>query len=157
MAEIAIYVPDSVIIEALEKAIQALIERYDELGMRASGQWADELEADVVAGRGVIMGMPYTEQLVQGRAPGRMPPVDPIQKWVEAKLNVGADRSRGIAFAVARKIGQEGTTWYKQGGSDLVEVLQDPKVLEVFYEIVGDHLRVQITDILRRDLNDLRQ
>lgn len=152
---IDIQIPDRVILEALEKVLDLLVERYDELGMRATGDWAKELEAVSVAGRGVIMGLPYTEQLVQGRAPGKMPPIDPLQKWVETKLKVGPDKSRGVAFAVARKIGREGTSWYQQGGSDLVELLDDPSVVEMFYTIVGQYVTATISEILIRDLKEL--
>lgn len=46
----------------------------------------------------------------EGRGPNkRMPPIRVIQPWVERKLGVPAPASRGVAFAIARKIAREGT------------------------------------------------
>lgn len=155
MDVIDIDIPRHVIAEALQKAIEALIQRYEGLGMKATGEWIESLEGVVEPMKGIIRGAKYTEQLVQGRAPGRMPPVDPLQKWVESKLGKSGKEARGIAFAVARKIGQEGTTWYKKGGSDLVEVLQDPEIVRMFYSIVGEHLRVDINRVLVREFRTI--
>ena len=45
-----------------------------------------------------------------GRRPGqRQPPLDPLQDWAEAKLGVPPEESRGVAYAIARKIAVEGT------------------------------------------------
>lgn len=38
-----------------------------------------------------------------------MPPVAPIQIWVQEKLGIGGKEGRGIAFAIARKISKVGT------------------------------------------------
>lgn len=53
----------------------------------------------------IVYGLPVEE----GRRPGKMPPIAPIELWVIRKLGiVGAD-SRGVAYLVARKIGRSGT------------------------------------------------
>jgi hypothetical protein len=48
--------------------------------------------------------------LEYGRRPGKMPPVEPLQKW--AMLH-GMDRSAG--YLIARKIAQRGTQKYQKG------------------------------------------
>lgn len=148
-------IPESVIIDALNKANDALIQKYDELGMRATGEWAEGLEARTHTNGGEIWGMPYTEQLVFGREPGKRPPIAPLEKWVSAKFGMSGRQATSMAFAVANKIAKEGTTWYQQGGSDLLEVLDDPSVVDTFYHEIGSYLTVQVTDELTRSLKEL--
>lgn len=45
----------------------------------------------------------------EGRDPGTRPPLHEIQPWVELKLGVSPEESRGVAYVVARKIGKTGT------------------------------------------------
>ena len=44
-----------------------------------------------------------------GRKPGKMPPVDAIQYWVERKGLAQGEDSRQVAFLIARAIGRRGT------------------------------------------------
>ena len=98
-----------------------LIPKFRDLGMPSSGEWEDNIEA-----RGnEVWGRKYTEQLVNGREPGSMPPVQAIENWLQAKFGV-TDRNR--AWAIAVKIKNEGTSWYPNG-SDLLEVLQSQEVV----------------------------
>lgn len=147
-------VPPEVIEQSLNRVIEILIRKYDELGMRATGEWADELEGRTAINRGSIWGMPYTEQLVQGRAPGKRPPIAPLERWAQAKFGLSGQQARSTAFAVANKIAESGTTWYQKGGSDLVEVLESPEVMEAFYGPITEYLlaevRVTIMEELRR-------
>lgn len=147
-------IPDNIIEDALKKAIAALIEKHKELGMEATGQWIDGLEARVGHNSGSIWGEHYTEQLVHGRPPGNRPPITPIERWVKAKFGLSGRQAKSAAFAVANKIAAEGTTWYPQG-SDLLEVLEDPYVVSAFYDEVGVYLRLQVSEQLRRDLKEL--
>jgi hypothetical protein len=39
-----------------------------------------------------------------------MPPAEPIQMWVEEKLGVPEEEARGVAFAIAKKIKDQGLT-----------------------------------------------
>lgn len=115
-----------------------LIPKFRELGMPASGEWEDNIEA-----RGnEIWGTPYTQQLVEGRPPGTMPPVEAIQKWAAVKLGI-SDIS--VAWAIATKIKNEGTTWYPEG-SDLLEVLSTQEVTEYIAERLGRIIVVRIQE-----------
>lgn len=145
-------VPASVMEEALNKAIEVLIQKHKELGMVATGKWIEALEAMPNGNTGIIKGLSYTEQLVQGRAPGKRPPIGPLQEWAKAKFGMDDKTARGVAFAVSHKIAQEGTTWYQKGGSDLLEVLEDPEVIKTFYDTIGSYLTITITAELTRTL-----
>lgn len=99
-----------------------LIPRFRELGMPATGEW----EENIHARSNEVWGRDYTEQLARGREPGSMPPVEAIQRWALAKFGNG---DINVAWAIAKKIEQEGTTWYPEG-SDVLEVLESRDVLD---------------------------
>ncbi len=51
---------------------------------------------------------------IAGRPPGAPPPVTPLQEWVIAKgIETNPKKARGVAFAIRRKIMNEGTERYK--------------------------------------------
>lgn len=59
----------------------------------------------------------YFTVLETGRKPGKQPPLDPIQRWIQAK-GISTDISeRSLAYLIARKIGKEGSLLYRQGGN----------------------------------------
>lgn len=51
---------------------------------------------------------PYAESVHFGRAPGTMPPVEALEKWVARKLGVPKDQVKSTAWAVATAIKQRG-------------------------------------------------
>jgi len=53
----------------------------------------------------LIYGLPVE----RGRRPGKFPPVDAIELWVQRKLGVSPDESRNVAYLIARKIAVSGT------------------------------------------------
>lgn len=114
-----------VLTKEFDKLSADLTDRHNELGMRASGNWAQEniVEADesgtVVSAR--IIGEKYTEQLQFGRKPGKFPPLAAIEQWINDKGIVPDIPIRSLAFLMARKIANEGTKYYKQGGTDLID------------------------------------
>lgn len=119
-----------------------LIARHDELGMRASGNWAETLDTEVNRTKGIIWGQPYTEQLVDGRRPGKMPPVGAIKKWIVDKgiaSGLGEQISiSSLAYAIATKIAKEGTRYFKQGGTDLVESVITPARIQMILDEVSE-------------------
>lgn len=102
-----------------------LIPKFRSYQMNATGEWLRTIEA-----RGnQIWGREYTEQLVYGRKGGTMPPVSAILEWVYAKFGLSGQQAESAAWAIATKIKQEGTTWYKKGGTDLLNVLESQEVI----------------------------
>jgi hypothetical protein len=117
--------------------------KFRELGMPATGEWEENIEA-----RGnEVWGRAYTEQLVNGREPGRMPPVEAIEKWLLAKFGV-VDRNR--AWAIAVKIKNEGTSWYPNG-SDLLEVLESQEVVNYITEQIRGIVILQVKTRFQRE------
>nr|DAW61438.1 MAG TPA: hypothetical protein [Caudoviricetes sp.] len=114
---------EKILQEELEELRKDLIAKYQELGMRSTGEWERGLETEVIhrdgGYSGVITGLDYTYYMQWGRAEGRMPPVGAILEWIEAKgLRPVEEKMKvsTLAYLIARKIGREGTRRYQDGG-----------------------------------------
>lgn len=129
-----------------------LIPKFKELKMEATGEWERSLEIEAYEESGTIRGRYYSQQLALGRRPGKMPPIKPIQDWAMAKFGVGAKEALGIAFAVAKKIKKEGTSWHQKGGSDLIEVLQEKRTIEFIESELTAIATFKVAENLRRNV-----
>lgn len=149
-----IRISDELILSTMNGVIDLFLKpKFISLGMNASGQWLNTLEARVVNGNGEIWGMDYTYWLANGRKPGTAPPTSVLIPWVTAKFGIGGNEARGIAFAIAQKIKREGTEYYPEG-TDLLAVLQSPEVINYIYSQYQEGLTVQINKLLIKQLND---
>lgn len=149
-------IPEHIILKTMQEVIDRyLIPKFNELGMNATGEWLNNVKPASEPNKGIIKGRSYTEQLVYGRKPGRRPPIEPLERWVTAKFGIGSDQARGMAFAIANKIANEGTTWYQKGGSDLLEALEQPEVIEFVNSQIGDYLSSQVQLEIVRDLKEV--
>lgn len=127
--------------------------KFISLGMNATGSWLNALEARSVNGNGEIWGMDYTYWLANGRKPGTAPPVSALIPWINAKFGIGGNEARSIAFAIATKIKKEGTNYYPEG-TDLLEVLNSPEVINYIYSKFREGLTVEVNRILKKQLDD---
>lgn len=143
-----------------EAIIEDLTAKYIELGMRSSGKWSRSLETEVIeTDTGAILrikGTKYTIQLVEGRKPGRFPPIQAILDWIDAKRIVpqGITKS-SLAYLIARKIATEGTDYFKQGGTDLISDVINPARVEKIIEKVGDNYLVELVASMERSFSEL--
>jgi len=146
--------PDEVIIQTMNGVIEQFLKpKFISLGMNATGSWLNALEGRAVNGNGEIWGMDYTYFLVNGRKPGKMPPVSALLPWVNAKLGISGKEALSVAFAVATKIKNEGTSYYPEG-TDLLEVLNSPECVEYVTSQLGNFYRFEINKILIKQLHD---
>lgn len=149
--------------DILENEITLLVEdlkaKHIELGMKASGNWINTLEPTVKGLKGIIYGAPYTEQLVNGRAPGKFPPIGAIASWIIdkgiASLNDKISVS-SLAFLIARKIAREGTNYFKQGGTDLIEAVITPERIQSIIDKVTEFYISDFTIGVTRQLQNLK-
>lgn len=137
-----------------------LIPKFEQLGMEATGEWRANLgyEIDMGADGATInfRGRKYTEQLVNGAPPGTKTNVNHLTVWVQAKLHIGYPQSVSVAHAVKEKIEQEGTEYYKQGGTDLLEVLQSDEVARFVRDRVNILILPRITLDIQRKIHELQ-
>jgi hypothetical protein len=121
-----------------------LIPKFKELGLNASGDWLRAIEARASGTTGEIWGLDYTRYLVNGRAAGTPPPIAPLVRWVGFKLGYSGQQAISTAIAISKKIAAEGTEIKKNGGTDLLEILQSPEVQQYVNGRVGEEVNEQI-------------
>lgn len=121
---------------------QELIKKYDEKGMRASGNWANSLEVQTTNLSAKLLGEEYSEQLEYGRKSGKQPPSKVIEQWIRDKGLMQMITSKisitSLAFLIARKIGREG--WKRQGygGVELISEVVTPERIQKIIDRVSD-------------------
>lgn len=122
-----------------------LIARYDELGMRASGAWADSLEVQVTNTKATLTGLQYSDQLEYGRRPGGQPPSEAIEKWIiekgiaariEGNISISS-----LAFLISRKIAREGWKRESKGGVELISEVVTPERIQSILTKIGDEYK----------------
>ena len=100
------------------------IQKYDELGMRASGKFANQIRSEVLQEPNKfiarIYAPDYSNQLEFGRQSGKQPPSKIIEKWIYDKRISTNLKISTLAFLIARKIGKEGWKRKDFGGVELV-------------------------------------
>lgn len=145
----------------LEKIRQELIQKHIQLGMKASGDWINSVEVQTSGSdkgaSGVIRANHYTRQLVEGRPPTSNPsPGSPtlkeaIEKWIydkgiqplEANMKISS-----LAFLIARKIHREGTEYFKQGGTDLVDsVITPERIQRIISKVTEFHVSRVVSEV----------
>ena len=122
----------------LESTKKGLIDKYNQLGLRASGKWEKELETEQIQHstgvKAVITGMNYTEQLEIGRLAGSFPPLAPIRQWIDDKGIIPKGITKdSLAFLIGRKIKEQGIkvpNKYNAGGL-VTDVITDKRVNEL--------------------------
>lgn len=128
-----------------------LISRYRRDNRRATGNWERELEVEVTGNEkftsAKILGANYTQFMVDGRGPGKFPPLTKSFKdWM---------RSRGIDeenhFAVRKAIADKGTKLFRQGGSDMLDdVLNDDRIRGIALKVGRAGSQVLIENVLKK-------
>lgn len=156
----------------LDEAKEDLIENYNALGLRASGNWANTLttffeESETNFKLGFI-GEDYTYYLENGR--GKTSATGPyqksaglkviIRKWIDDKGiqpdgNISKD---SLAFLITRKIHRDGIKvgagQWNEGGI-ISDILTKQRIEELLKEIAAVKLNEIRTDILKSiKLND---
>ncbi|RZJ75864.1 MAG: hypothetical protein EOO45_04260 [Flavobacterium sp.] len=138
-----------------------LISKHDELGMRASGNWANSLQV-VATGYKVqiLQDGQYADHLEEGRRPGNQPPSEIIEKWIKDKgiasrLENGMSVS-SLAFIIARKIARQGWKREKSGGVGLLSKVITPERIQLIIDKAGESLAGSISADLVTYLKSLQ-
>lgn len=98
---------------------QAHIEDLRRKNMDASGDSAASLKEKAEDNAGQLFGKRSIGALIEGRRPGKQPPLEAIIQWLKDKKTFRIDNDRGpslrsLAFLIARKIGKTGTDIYQR-------------------------------------------
>lgn len=149
---------EQILSEEFEALKTELIAKYDEIGMRASGRWADSLETEVSENTAKITGLNYSQQLESGRAPGKQPPSEAIEKWlvdkgIAARLE-GEIKLSSLAYLIARKIAREGWKRQEHGGVELITKVVTPERIQKILDRISD---IYIIDFSNDIINYLKE
>jgi hypothetical protein len=150
-----------VILQKFEGLKSQVLDYFDEREMEASGEFRRELriEQEIIGNRIVtrLVGAHYSEQLSEGRRPGTPPPKQVIYDWIESKPSAQATfewaslkeyEKKGIAYVIARKIGEEGTTYYREGGTDLLLSTTEEALELLFNDIIDIYTNFVINSFI---------
>lgn len=99
---------DTIIKEEMESLKADIIAAYNASGKRTSGEFESGLEIKYQPNSATLSGYVY----LAGRAAGKQPPIQAIEKWliakgitpIESKMKISS-----LAYLIARKIAKEGT------------------------------------------------
>ena len=134
-----------------------ILARHTALKQKASGQFERELENKTSGLTGLLVGSHYTEQLVNGRGPGKFPPIKMIESWIRIKpIRIIGERISvsSLAFLIARKIAREGTEIFKAGGTDLISSVITPERVQ---SIIDKVTRLNINSFTSEVSNIFRE
>lgn len=144
----------------LERLRLKFIKKYDELGLRASGEFERSLEPEVTDAAMTMWGAPHSYYMEHGRGPGGWPPRKNIEEWIEVKKGLPAifrEKKKQYAFLIARKIAKEGIkvpNKYNQG--EVIDSVVKDFLANDIYEMLNElgeifltRIRADVVGILR--------
>lgn len=102
----------------------------------------------------IFSSMKYFTVLETGRKPGKRPPISVIEQWIRDKpLALDGTSAKSLAFLISRKIGEEGSLLYRQGGKSGVisKSINDQVIKEKLTDVLTDKFRdFVINEFLRK-------
>lgn len=103
----------------LEALKQKVIENQKSSGQVASGRTIASMKVEVTEDGGVLWGRSPFGTLETGRKPGKVPAGfwKIIRQWMDDK-GIQVQKPDSFAYLVARKIANEGTQLFRNGGRD---------------------------------------
>ncbi len=98
----------------MDRLKQKLIAKYDQYGLRASGKYAEELEAEITPTNLRMWGAHHSTYMENGRDSGpadyrKLAPF--MLQWIEVKQGLPSifyEKKHSMAFAIAHKVANEG-------------------------------------------------
>ena len=117
--------------------------------VNATGKSSASLRFEANKDGFVLYGDKSFNWIEQGRAPGGMPPIDPIKDWIEARAipydDTGKDPLTSFAFAIARKIQRDGTyLHYKNKRRDVYSSIITEERVSALINLVHDRALAQV-------------
>lgn len=132
---------ETILFDEFNSIREDILALYESRGRRASGEFEEQMEVEVEGLTVRLLGAEHTEYTVDGRAEGRFPPIDVIEKWIEDKgiiNSIEGDISvSSLAFLIARKIAREGTEVFKEGGDDMISSVITPERIQMIIDRVS--------------------
>ena len=139
---------ESLLTQSGEKFVKGLQDQFDINNLNDTQKAKKSLSFTVKGNKLTIEGLLRVIVLVTGRKPGKFPPIDVIDRWVQRKLGIPASESKSVAFLIARKIAREGTNIFtgKSKGLELELVLDE--INKELFKDVSNQLGLVITETI---------
>jgi hypothetical protein len=137
---------EEIIRDFLEAMKQGLIDYMDAEDRNATGKSKSSIQAiNVTGSTGQLVGAQYIEYVFKGRAPGRMPPLNQIIDWCNAR-----GIPRGVAWVIAKNIAESGTKLW-QSKRNIFDEIITPEKVDAFVDSVAKiytaRLKTEITSL----------
>lgn len=142
-----------------DKLMKDIGAEYERLGMKASGEFKEELEVQVTSSTGKLLGLPYAEQLDEGRKKttggGDGAVLRAIKKWIVDKGVVNNIKGNisvsSLAFLITRKIHREG--WKREGfgGVNLISNIITDRRMQDIIDKIGNSLTLSFVSKLEKE------
>lgn len=137
---------ENIIRDFLETMKEGLIAYMDSEDRNATGKSKASIQVVNVNGTtGQLVGSQYIEYVFKGRPPGKLPPLNKIIDWCNAR-----GLPRGVAWVVAKNIAESGTKLWQSKRNVFDEIITEEKVNQ-FIESIA----VIYTARLKTDINSL--
>jgi hypothetical protein len=117
--------------------VDQLVKVLDVQGHRASGQLQDTMRSVVnSSAKGfsiTIIGKDYAKFVEKGVPRGAKVSIEALSQWIEDKgIQTGELSVKSLAFAIQRKIFNEGTIQFRENKKGFVEVMLDANATLIF-------------------------
>nr|DAT23348.1 MAG TPA: hypothetical protein [Caudoviricetes sp.] len=122
----------------LEALKQKVIENQKNSGQVASGRTIASMKVEVTEDGGVLWGRSPFGTLETGRKPGKVPAGfwKIIRQWMDDK-GIQVQKPDSFAYLVARKIANEGTQLFRNGGRDDIYSPEVKDTVEMVSQGIG--------------------
>lgn len=147
MLDINVY-GSTVIHDFLNTMKEELIAYMDANDRNASGQSRASIQVvNITGSTGQLIGAEWIAFVFKGRAPGKMPPIDKIIDWCNAK-----GIPRAVAWVIARNIADSGTKLWQQRRNIFNEIITEEKIntfVESLSKIYTARLETELIDLFK--------
>lgn len=132
--------------------VRTIQSKLSSTGANATGKTSQSLEMEASDTRLTVTGAKSFLFVETGRRSGKRPPIAPIKEWAIAKGLVSDDKqARSLAFAIATKIGNEGTTTVSQTQPrDIYQTtITDERISNIYDEINGVFADKVLSEVIK--------
>lgn len=148
---------EEIILEEMESIRAEMVKFYQDSGMKASGTFEAETVVRMEGNKAFIDSPSYSVQLIRGRRPGTMPPIQAIESWIRTKgIRPIQDEISisSLAYLIARKIKNEGTRYFKEGGTELLDSVVTPQRIQRILDRVSEFNLTEFTQKVTRIMKE---
>lgn len=123
---------EAIIKDFLTTMKEGLIEYMDSEDRNATGRSKASLQViNVTGSTGQLVGAEYIQYVFKGRPPGKLPPLNQIIDWCNAR-----GIPRGAAWIIAKNIAESGSKLWQSKRNIFDEVISEEKV-DAFVESIS--------------------